>query len=127
MKTLLFSQKSCSFATIKNDIMRIERHNETLNSGFLRFFMAAVAIITAVNAQAHKIEVVDADGQGIPLVSVLTEDGYDHTNFVMSTDHWEYTDKKSHVTMVIETYATAHGVPALSPSVRQAIKRLKRW
>ena len=61
------------------------------------------------------------------LIHNNSEDGYDHTNFVMSTDHWEYTDKKSHVTMVIETYATAHGVPALSPSVRQAIKRLKRW
>lgn len=95
------------------------------------------------------------------LIHNNSEDGYDHTNFVMSTDHWEYTDKKSHVTMVIETYATdhgymdkdefkdkkqeikddyksmplerlesyatAHGVPALSSSVLQAIKKLKRW
>ena len=37
--------------------------------------LAAVAIMTALSAQAQKIEVVDADGNGIPLVSVLTEDG----------------------------------------------------
>ncbi len=95
------------------------------------------------------------------LIHNNSEDGYDHTYFVMSTDHWEYTDKKSHVTMVVETYATdhgymdkdefkgkkqevkddfkstsldklesyatAHGVPALSSSVRQAIKKLTRW
>ena len=95
------------------------------------------------------------------LIHNKSEDGYDQTNFVMSTDHWEFTDKKSHVTMVIETYATghgymdkaefkdkrqeikkdyksatlesmesyatAHGVPVLSASVRQAIKKLKPW
>lgn len=37
--------------------------------------MAAVAMMTVVSAQAQRIEVVDADGHGIPLVSVLTEDG----------------------------------------------------
>ena len=37
--------------------------------------MAAVAMMTAVSAQAQRIEVMDADGHGIPLVSVLTEDG----------------------------------------------------
>ena len=37
--------------------------------------LAAVAMMTAICAQAQKIEVVDADGHGIPLVSVLTEDG----------------------------------------------------
>ena len=31
------------------------------------------------------------------------------TNFAMETNHWEYTDKKSHVTIVIENYATDHG------------------
>ena len=31
--------------------------------------------MTTICAQAQKIEVVDADGQGIPLVSVLTENG----------------------------------------------------
>ncbi len=34
---------------------------------------------------------------------------YDLTNFVMKTNHWEYTDKKSRVTIVIEGYATDHG------------------
>ena len=37
--------------------------------------MAVVAMMTAMGAQAQKIEVVDADGNGIPLVSVTTEDG----------------------------------------------------
>lgn len=37
--------------------------------------MVAVAMMTAMSAVAQKIEVVDADGHGIPLVSVLTEDG----------------------------------------------------
>ena len=32
-------------------------------------------MMTAVSAQAQRIEVMDADGHGIPLVSVLTEDG----------------------------------------------------
>ena len=95
------------------------------------------------------------------LIHNNSEEGYDLTNFVMSTDHWEFTDKKSHVTMVIETYATghgymdkaefkdkkreikdnyksaslesmesyatAHGVPALSTAARQAIGKLKKW
>ena len=34
---------------------------------------------------------------------------YDPTNFAMRSDHWEYDDKKSHVTMVVETYASDHG------------------
>ena len=34
---------------------------------------------------------------------------YDLTNFAMKSDHWEYIDKKSQVTIVIETYATEHG------------------
>ena len=37
--------------------------------------MAAVAMMTALSALAQKIEVVDADGYGIPQVVVLTEDG----------------------------------------------------
>ena len=37
--------------------------------------MAAVALMTAVNVHAQRIQVVDNDGNGIPLVSVLTEDG----------------------------------------------------
>ena len=37
--------------------------------------LAAVAMMTAVSAMAQRIEVVDADGNGIPLVSVMTEDG----------------------------------------------------
>ena len=95
------------------------------------------------------------------LIHNNSEDGYGLTNFVMSTDHWEFTDKKSHVTMVVETYATGHGymdkaefkdkkreikddyksaslesmesyatghgVPALSSSLRQAIRKLKQW
>ena len=95
------------------------------------------------------------------VVALISEDGYNLTNFVMSCDHWEFTDKKSHVTMVeetyatdhgfmdkaefkdkkqeikddhksamlesLESYATAHGVPALSSSMRQAIKKLKYW
>lgn len=41
----------------------------------LMVLMAAVAMMTAMCAQAQKIEVVDADGNAIPLVSVTTEDG----------------------------------------------------
>ena len=37
--------------------------------------MAAIAMMTAMSTMAQKIEVVDADGNGIPLVCVLTEDG----------------------------------------------------
>ena len=37
--------------------------------------MAAVAMMTALNVCAQRIQVVDNEGQGIPLVSVLTEDG----------------------------------------------------
>ena len=44
--------------------------------------MVAVAMMTAICAQAQKIEVVDTDGHGIPLVSVLTEDG----NLIGTTD-----------------------------------------
>ena len=33
---------------------------------------------------------------------------YDVTNFVMETNHWEYTDKKSHVKFIIENYAVDH-------------------
>ncbi|MCR4958876.1 MAG: hypothetical protein K6B13_09810 [Prevotella sp.] len=43
------------------------------------------------------------------LIHNNSEDDYDLTNFVMSSDHWEYTDRKSHVTIVVETYATDHG------------------
>lgn len=43
--------------------------------------MAAVAMMTVL-VQAQKIEVVDAEGHGIPLVSVLTEDG----NLIGTTD-----------------------------------------
>ncbi len=39
------------------------------------FAMAAVAIIIAMSAQAQKIQTVDAKGNAIPLVSVLTDDG----------------------------------------------------
>ena len=44
--------------------------------------LAAVAMMTAVSAMAQRIEVVDAEGNGIPLVSVTTEDGV----FVGKTD-----------------------------------------
>ena len=40
-----------------------------------KLLMVAVAIMTAMSAQAQKIQVVDTDGNAIPLVSVLTEDG----------------------------------------------------
>lgn len=33
---------------------------------------------------------------------------YDVANFVMETNHWEYTDKKSHVKFIIENYAVDH-------------------
>ena len=45
-----------------------------MNIGKL-LMIAVVAIMASMNAQAQKIKVVDADGNGIPLVSVLTEDG----------------------------------------------------
>lgn len=37
--------------------------------------MVAVAMMAAMSVQAQKIEVLDADGNGIPLVSVMTEEG----------------------------------------------------
>ena len=37
--------------------------------------MVAAAIMTAMSAQAQKIQIVDNNGNGIPLVSVLTEEG----------------------------------------------------
>ena len=37
--------------------------------------MVAVAMMTAMCAQAQKIQVVDDDGNAIPLVSVMTEGG----------------------------------------------------
>ena len=44
--------------------------------------IVAVAMMTALSAQAQKIQVVDDDGNGIPLVSVLTENGI----FIGTTD-----------------------------------------
>ena len=44
--------------------------------------MVAVVLMTTVSAMAQRIEVVDAEGNGIPLVSVTTEDGV----FVGKTD-----------------------------------------
>ena len=44
--------------------------------------MVAVAIMTAMNAIAQRVEVTDANGQGIPLVSVLTDEG----NLIGTTD-----------------------------------------
>ena len=40
-----------------------------------KFLIAAVALMAAMSAQAQKIQIVDNDGNAIPLVSVLTEDG----------------------------------------------------
>ena len=37
--------------------------------------IAAIALMTVVSALAQKIEVVDANGNGIPMVSVTTESG----------------------------------------------------
>ena len=87
-------------------------------------------------------------------------ENYGTSNFVMNSDVWGYNDKKSHVTIVVETYATEHGymdknefkakkneikteykgstldtidtyasmhnIPALSPTLRQAIMKLKK-
>ena len=44
--------------------------------------MVAVAMLAAVSAQAQKIQIVDNDGNGIPLVNVLTENG----NYIGTTD-----------------------------------------
>ena len=44
--------------------------------------MIAVSIMTAMSAQAQKIQTVDSDGHAIPLVSVTTEDGV----FIGTTD-----------------------------------------
>lgn len=44
------------------------------------------------------------------LIHNAAEDGeYDLTNYAMSSHHWGYNDKKSHVTIISETYATDHG------------------
>ncbi|MBR5035741.1 MAG: hypothetical protein IKX69_00950 [Prevotella sp.] len=37
--------------------------------------MVAVVLMTAITAQAQKIQIVDDDGNAIPLVSVMTENG----------------------------------------------------
>lgn len=44
--------------------------------------MVAVAMMTAMSAQAQKIQIVDNDGNAIPLVSVMTENG----NYIGTTD-----------------------------------------
>lgn len=56
------------FQVIVNIINTENRMKKTLA-------MVAVAMMTAVCAMAQKIQVVDKDGNGIPLVSVLTEGG----------------------------------------------------
>lgn len=33
----------------------------------------------------------------------------DYTDFIMSVDHWEYTDKKGHAKFIVELYATERG------------------
>ena len=40
-----------------------------------KFLFTAVILLAAISAKAQKIEVVDSDGNGIHLVTVLTEDG----------------------------------------------------
>lgn len=45
-------------------------------------WMAVAAMMATIGAEAQRIEVVDDDGHGIPLVSVLTEDG----NLIGTTD-----------------------------------------
>jgi hypothetical protein len=135
----------------------------------------AVAIMAAMSAQAQKIQIVDNDGNAIPLVSVMTEDGtligttdldgvladvkgtqkvavthvaykpqlvavasLQNGRITMEDIDYGYMDKnefkdkkqdikddyKSASLESLESYATAHGVPALSPSVRQAVKKL---
>ena len=44
--------------------------------------MIAAVMMTVVNISAQRLQVVDSDGQGIPLASVLTEDGI----FIATTD-----------------------------------------
>ena len=44
--------------------------------------MIAAVMMTVVNVSAQRLQVVDSDGQGIPLASVLTEDGI----FIATTD-----------------------------------------
>ncbi len=46
----------------------------------LLIIVATMAV--TIGVQAQRIEVVDAEGHGIPLVSVLTEEG----NFIGTTD-----------------------------------------
>ena len=48
-----------------------------LNRARTRFslMLALVAIMAAMNVSAQRIQVVDSDGLGIPLVTILTEDG----------------------------------------------------
>jgi hypothetical protein len=44
--------------------------------------MVAAAMMAVMNVSAQRLQVVDSDGQGIPLVSILTEDG----NYIGKTD-----------------------------------------
>ena len=54
-----------------------EARLRSLNGARTRFslMLAIVAIMAAMNVSAQRIQVVDSDGLGIPLVTILTEDG----------------------------------------------------
>lgn len=65
-------QTSCGWMNVISKHI-IRKMNKTRQWAML--VIAIVAMTMTVSIQAQKIEVVDADGNGIPLVSVTTEDG----------------------------------------------------
>ena len=74
---------SCVHAhsTIKKPAMikiKFTNHFETKNQSIIMkraIAMVFVALMMSISTHAQKIQVLDADGNAIPLVSVLTEDG----------------------------------------------------
>lgn len=104
--------------------------------------MAAVALLTTMTAGAQRLEVMDAEGHGIPMVSVLTEDG----TLLGTTDlsgvlpdvkgNAKVARKKaikadygSSMTLnQLAEYERQHHIPALSAATLQAIGKLKsQW
>ena len=99
-----------------------------------KILLIAVTIMTAMSAMAQKIEVVDADGNGIPLVSVTTEDGV----FIGKTDqNGVLADVKgaqkvglsheSDMTLEeLQAYEREHNIPAFDATQLKAIEALKK-
>ncbi len=78
----------------------------TLNAGKIQMYANKVKGEKKVLAKREEIEL---DYQ-FTLIGNNKQDGEeaDITDFIMETNHWEYTDKKGHAKFIIECYATIH-------------------